>query len=89
MAFDERIHCVDEKKRTEEAKLFIKHSSKTLIYAGKLFYSVLWKFYPTKDWKLFLESMDFIYGLIYILNKLWSQNFHILFIYLKVLEENM
>lgn len=63
MAFDERINCIDEKKRTEEAKLFIKHSSTTLIYAGKLFYSVLWKFYPTKDWKLFVESMDFIYGI--------------------------
>ena len=62
MAFDERIKCIDEKKRTEEARLFIKHSGRILTYAGKLFYSFLWKYYPTKDWKFFVESMDYIYG---------------------------
>ena len=66
MAFDERIKCVDEKKRTEEAKLFILHMSRTLEYAGKLFYSFLWKYYPTKDWKYLVESMDYIYRYILI-----------------------
>jgi hypothetical protein len=61
MAFDERIHCIDEKKRTEEAKMFMKNTNRTEEYAGKLFYSVLWKYYPTKDWKILVESMDYTY----------------------------
>jgi hypothetical protein len=41
MAFDERINCVDEKKRTEEAKLFIKHSRKTLICRKVILFSFM------------------------------------------------
>jgi|LakMenEpi03Aug12_release.lakeMendotaPanAssembly.Ray.scaffolds.fasta_scaffold1513474_1 hypothetical protein len=61
MAFDERIQCIDEKKRTEEAKLFILHMTRSLEYAGKLMYSFLYKYYPTKDWKYLVESFDQIY----------------------------
>jgi hypothetical protein len=60
MAFDERINCVNEKKRSKEAEPYILHAKKTMELSGKLMYSFLWQYYPTKDWKLFEKSYDYL-----------------------------
>ena len=58
LAFDKRIICVDDKNRSVEAEEYILHAKKAMQLAGKLAYSSLWLYYPTKNWKLFVESYD-------------------------------
>jgi hypothetical protein len=62
MAFDNRLHCIDENLRDPEMTRMVNAIEKYFILVGKLTLSMpVWKIHSTRDWKDFLEAGTFIY----------------------------
>ena len=62
IAFDQRLNCVDEKKRLDDVNKLVTCINIFFIQAGRLIFSPpIWKLYPTKDWVEFETASRYIF----------------------------
>lgn len=63
IAFDQRIHCIDEKNSSPFATKAVENVDNFIYLIGQLIFSLpFWKIFPTKDWKKFEASADVVYS---------------------------
>lgn len=59
MAFDRRVKCLDKETRSPEISELVESVRGLIFGLGKLTLSMpIWKFYPTKEWKIFENHFD-------------------------------
>ncbi len=62
-ALDTRIECINAAKRTPETEKFIQAVDDMLTISGVLIFSLpTYKFYPTKNYKIFADAADIVFG---------------------------
>jgi hypothetical protein len=62
-AFDKRLECIDERKRTAEIETFVKSVDDLFASGGELGFSIpIWKYYRTKQWKRFEKAADVVFA---------------------------
>jgi hypothetical protein len=62
-AFDKRIECLDDSKRTADVEEFVQSVDDLFTLSGELGFDIpLWQYFPTKNWRKFVKAADLVFA---------------------------